>query len=91
MLLLSQRIGGEYMSQKLRQNRTLGESLWYLRREAGLTQNQVVAKLQLQGLNISRSMYSQMECGTYNIRISELDALVNLYHTDYNTLFMHGL
>ena len=79
------------MSQKLRQNRTLGESLWYLRKEAGLTQNQVVAKLQLQGLNISRSIYAQMECGTYNIRISELDALVKLYHTDYNTLFMHGL
>lgn len=76
------------MSQKLRQNRTLGESLWYLRKEAGLTQNQVVAKLQLQGLNISRSIYAQMECGTYNIRISELDALVKLYHTDYNTLFM---
>ena len=43
--------------------------------------------MQLQGLYISRSSYSQIECGTYNIRVSELNALVKLFHTDYNTVF----
>ena len=43
--------------------------------------------MQLQGLDISRSSYSQIECGTYNIRVSELNALVKLFHTDYNTVF----
>jgi len=43
--------------------------------------------LQLNGIDISRSSYSQIECGTYNIRISELKALVELFHVDYNTVF----
>lgn len=52
-----------------------------------LTQEQVVAHLQLQGIEISRSSYSQIECGTYNIRISELLALANLFQTDINAFF----
>ena len=47
----------------------------------------VAAQLQLRSLPTSRSAYSQMEAGTYNIRVSELKALVEIFHTDYNTLF----
>lgn len=75
------------MTQKIRHNATLGSNIRKLRRQAHLTQEQVVAHLQLQGIDISRSTYSQIECGTYNIRVSELNALVRLFQTDYNTLF----
>lgn len=75
------------MTQKLKQDRSIGDTLRKLRLKSGFTQEQVAAKLQLQGLNISRSVYSQMECGTYNIRITELDALVELFGTDYNAFF----
>ena len=75
------------MSQKIRQDINIGTKLRELRIQNKLTQEQVVAYMQLQGLDISRSSYSQIECGTYNIRVSELNALVKLFHTDYNTVF----
>ena len=78
------------MPQKLKQSRdiSIGENLKRLRNEAQMTQEQVVAQLQLRNLPTSRSSYSQIESGTYNIRIGELIALVEIFHTDYNTIFI---
>lgn len=75
------------MSQKLKQDIQIGSNIRKLRKKAGFTQEQVVARLQLQGLEISRSSYSQIECGTYNIRVSELIALANLFQADFNSFF----
>lgn len=75
------------MSQKLRQDVSIGGILRKLRKQKHMTQEQVVTRLQLQGFDISRSTYSQIECGTYNIRVSELIALAELFQTDYNTIF----
>lgn len=75
------------MSQKIKQDIQIGKTIRELRKKAGFTQEQVVAKMQLRGLDISRSSYSQIECGTYNIRISELIALKELFNVDYNTFF----
>lgn len=77
------------MTQKLKQinDISIGNNLRNLRNAANLTQEQVVAQLQLRNLPTSRSAYSQMEAGTYNIRISELIALAEIFHTDFNTLF----
>lgn len=75
------------MSQKLKQDIHIGHNIRRLRKQAGLTQEQVITRLQLQGIAISRSSYSQIECGTYNIRISELIALANLFQVDFNAFF----
>ena len=77
------------MPQKLKQVQdiSIGDNLRKLRNNADLTQEQVVAQLQLRSFSISRSIYSQIESGTYNIRISELIALAEIFHTDYNTMF----
>lgn len=75
------------MAQKAKQTRIIGGTLRQLRLQRNMTQEQVVIQLQLQGIDMSRSAYSQIECGTYNIRISELDALVELFQTDYNFIF----
>lgn len=77
------------MAQKLKQKNdiSLGDNLRKLRKAANLTQEQVIAQLQLRNLSTSRSAYSQMESGTYNIKISELIALAEIFHTDYNTIF----
>ena len=77
------------MSQKLKQTQdiSLGDNLRKLRKHANLTQEQVIAQLQLRNFSISRSAYSQIESGTYNIRISELIALTEIFRTDYNTVF----
>lgn len=77
------------MSQKLKQDIQIGSTIRKLRKEAGLTQEQVVARLQLKGLETSRSSYSQIECGTYNIRISELVTLAELFKVDFNAFFQN--
>ena len=75
------------MSQKIRHNATLGNNIRNLRLKLNLTQEQVVAKLQLRGFNISRSIYSQIELGTYNIRVSELVALKSILGCSFDEFF----
>ena len=77
------------MEQKLRQIKdvSIGNNLRNLRNAANLTQEQVVAQLQLRNLPTTRSIYSQIEAGTYNIKVSELIALTEIFHTDFNTIF----
>lgn len=77
------------MAQKIKQDINIGHTIRDLRKKANLTQEQVTARLQLQGIEISRSSYSQIECGTYNIRISELVALADLFQVDYNAFFQN--
>ena len=76
------------MSQKIKQDIHIGNNIRKLRKANKLTQEQVVTHLQLQGIEISRSSYSQIECGTYNIRVSELMALSELFQTDINSFFI---
>lgn len=77
------------MSQKIRQDISIGNNIRNLRKKSGFTQEQVIARLQLRGIEISRSSYSQIECGTYNIRVSELIALSELFQTDINSFFQN--
>ena len=75
------------MEQKLKQDIQIGETIRSLRMERKLTQDQVVSKLQLMDLDITRSIYSQIEGGTYSIRISVLAGLAQIFQVDYNTFF----
>ncbi len=75
------------MAQKIKADITLGHNLRRIRKERKLTQEQVTAKLQLMGFDITRSIYSQIECGTYNIKVTELLALKEIYDTDLDTIF----
>ena len=43
--------------------------------------------MQLMGINISRSIYSQIEGGTYNIRVSELAAMKEIFIINYESFF----
>lgn len=81
--------GEIFMAQKLKQinDISIGDNLRKLRNAANLTQEQVVAQLQLRNLPTSRSVYSQIEVETYNIRINELISLTEIFHTDFNTIF----
>lgn len=76
------------MAQKIIQDISLGNNIRNLRKRSGLTQENVVAYLQLKGLSTSRSSYSQIECGTYNIRVSELAALKDLFDVSYDEFFI---
>ena len=74
-------------TQKIKQDISIGNNIRNLRKKSQLTQEDVVTRLQLQGIDISRSIYSQIECGTYNIRASELIALAKLFNVEIGTFF----
>lgn len=75
------------MAQKIRNDISLGSNLRKIRKARKLTQEQVVARLQLLGIDITRSIYSQIECGTYNIRTVELAALKAIFDVPYECFF----
>lgn len=75
------------MEQKIKQDLSIGANIRGLRKRAHLTQEQVAAKLQLQGVDMSRDFYAHIECGDYNIRISELAALQKVFDCEYNDFF----
>ena len=75
------------MCKKLKRDISIGHNLKKYRLYAGISQELVATKLQVQGLDISREIISQMERGKYNIRVSELLALSELYGTSIGDFF----
>ena len=65
----------------------LSKNLKRLRASHRWTQEQVVAKMQIEGCMLQRSTYSKIELGIYPIRLSELEVLKKLYNVSYNDLF----
>lgn len=75
------------MGEKIKQDICIGGNIRAMRRNTKLTQEQVVYRLKEHGIEISRSIYSQIECGRYNIRVSELMAFAEIFGVDYNAFF----
>ena len=75
------------MEQKIKQDFRIGPNIRKYRLQSHMTQEQVTAKMQLMGINISRSIYSQIEGGTYNIRVSELAAMKEIFNINYESFF----
>ena len=73
---------------KLKQNISIGHNLAYLREQANFTQERLAAEMQLYGCLTTRNTYAQMEGGTYNIRISELLVLREIYDCSIEDFFM---
>ena len=73
--------------QKIRPDMDIGHNIQRLRRGASMTQDQVVAKLQLMGLNISKSTYAKLETNRMNIRVSELVALRAIFRAEFTDSF----
>ncbi|HWQ77962.1 MAG TPA: helix-turn-helix transcriptional regulator [Anaerovoracaceae bacterium] len=75
------------MEQKIKQDFCIGTNIRELRMKAGLTQEQVAAKLQIESIDMSRDFYAHIESGAYNIRVSELAALRRIFRCSYNDFF----
>ena len=75
------------MNQKVRHDSILGNNIRRLRLKAELSQEEVVVKMELMGCKITRSIYSQIEVGTYNIRVEELRALKQILNASYDDFF----
>lgn len=73
--------------QKIRPDMDIGHNIQRLRKKAGLTQDQTVARLQLVGLEMSKSTYAKIETNRMNIKVSELIALCNIFNADISEFF----
>lgn len=75
------------MMQKIRSDMDIGKNIQTIRYANKLTQDQVIAKLNLMGISMSKSTYAKLETNRMNIKVSELVALAKIFHTDINAFF----
>lgn len=75
--------------QKIRPDLDIGSNIRSLRLACGLTQDMVIAKMQIMGLSISRSSYAKIEANLMNIKVSELVALTSVFHCEFNDFFIN--
>ena len=75
--------------QKIKQDEAfgLGKNLKKLRKRKNYTQEQVSAKLELYGIDISRVTYNKMEKNYYSIRVKELLALKEIFNCEFADFF----
>lgn len=73
--------------QRFKQDLSIGANLKKLRKAAHYTQEGLTAQMQLYGCATTRGIYSQIETGTYNIRISELLVLKEIFHCEWEDFF----
>ena len=73
--------------QKIRPDMDIGKNIQTIRYANKLTQDQVIAKLNLMGISMSKSTYAKLETNRMNIKVSELVALAKIFHTDINAFF----
>lgn len=65
----------------------IGSNIRNIRKRANLKQTDLVAKLQVHGIDISTYTYNRIEKGTQNPTVSLLTALCELLNCDYNEIF----
>ncbi len=73
--------------QKIRPDMDIGHNIQTLRKAAGLTQEQTVARLQLMDIQSSKSTYAKIETNRMNIRVSELVALNKIFQSNISDFF----
>ena len=74
--------------QKLLQDQSLGGNIRRLRKAAGLTQPQLVAKIQVEGGTIGdATTLAKIGAGVRNIRVTDLVALRKIFSCSYEEFF----
>lgn len=72
-----------------RTNHLLGTNIKRLREEKGIRNKDIVAQLQIRGVEISTGTYSKVEMGINNPSVDLLIALTDILGCDYNALFFN--
>lgn len=67
----------------------IGKNIKTLREKSNLTQTEILAKLQLMGIQISVYSLSKIENGRQNPTVSLLSALTEILDCDFNAFFQH--
>ncbi len=67
--------------------RKIGSNIRSLREKCGLTQEQVSAKLQVRGCDITRSSIAKIEVGQRHIYPDEIILLKEIFNVKYEDIF----
>ncbi len=73
--------------QKIRPDMDIGRNIQRLRKINKMKQDQVVAKLNLMGIYMSKSTYAKIETNRMNIKVSELVALKHIFNARFEDFF----
>ena len=65
----------------------IGRNIQNIRINKNMTQQDVVAKLQLKGSIMSRTTLALIETGRRNIKASDLKALKEIFNVEYDVFF----
>lgn len=75
------------MEQKVKQTTgNIGKNIRKIRLEAGVKQTELVALLQLHGVNMTRETLVKIERGIHHITVSQLRAIRDCLNTSYDEL-----
>lgn len=67
--------------------KAVGNNIRILREKKNLTQEQVVAKLQINGCDITRSAVAKIEVGQRHLYPDEIILLKKILNVEYNDIF----
>ncbi len=79
------------MSSAFKQDISIGWNLQTLRKQAGLTQAQASAKLELLGVPITSDILAKIEQGKYSVKISVLLGMKQIYRINSFDQVFEGL
>lgn len=78
------------MAERINQhlNPIIGSNIRRLRLERGMKATEVIAKLQLQNINVTTSIFSKVENGRNNPTVDMLIALKDIFNVEYEEFFV---
>ena len=74
------------MEQKIKQDICIGANIRAVREEKGMKPKELLRRLQLEGLDITREALVKIESGNQHIRASQLRAIRDALDTTYDAL-----
>lgn len=78
------------MAERINQHEypIIGTNIRRLRKERSMKATEVIAKLQLEDINVNTGTFSKIENGRNNPTVHMLIALTKIFNCDYNEFFV---
>ena len=75
------------MKQSIRASARIGKNIRKFRRAMDITQEQLAARLQVKGCDLTRGMIAKIEIGTRHVSVEELNAIKEILGMRYEDFF----
>ena len=79
-----------WLAQSIKSDKTIGENIRKARNALNITQEQLVAKLQILECDISRGTLAKIEAGIRHISVEEINAIKEALNMSYENFFVSG-